>query len=140
MNQYLLDTTLLAAYLLGRTTAVRLVTPWMRERDAFTSIVAYGEVVEYIKGMSDYVRHHAALRRVMHVVIPLMLTYEIAERYADLRRAMRPPYGPGVIGDMDTLIAATALEYNLIVVTSDQHFQRVPGLQMLLIDRQRLRP
>jgi predicted nucleic acid-binding protein len=40
---------------------------------------------------------------------------------------------------MDTLIAATALERNLTLVTSDQHFQRVPGLSVILIDRQQLR-
>jgi predicted nucleic acid-binding protein len=40
---------------------------------------------------------------------------------------------------MDTLIAATALARNLILVTSDQHFQRVPGLSVMLIDRQQLR-
>ena len=58
------------------------------------------------------------------------------ERYADIRRALRPPHGSGVIGDMDTPIAATALERNLTLVTSDQHFQRVPGLTVMLIDRQ----
>lgn len=33
------------------------------------------------------------------------------------------------IGDMDTLIAATALAYDLAVVTgNERHFRRVPGL------------
>jgi predicted nucleic acid-binding protein len=32
------------------------------------------------------------------------------EQYADIRRKLRPPQGPGLIGDTDTLIAATALE------------------------------
>ncbi len=55
------------------------------------------------------------------------------ERYAALRRQLRPPYGPGLIGDIDTLIAATALEYNLTVVTTDSDFSRVPNLNVLQI-------
>lgn len=43
------------------------------------------------------------------------------------------PYGAGLIGDIDTLIAATALERNLTVVTTDRDFERVPGLQVKLI-------
>ncbi|GEM_PF-4627090 len=43
-----------------------------------------------------------------------------------------------LIGDMDTLIAATALEYSLAVVTSDSDFERVPGLSVKLIDRKTL--
>lgn len=34
----------------------------------------------------------------------------------------------GLIGDIDTLIAATALEHGLILVTTDSDFGRVPGL------------
>lgn len=48
---------------------------------------------------------------------------------------MRAPYGTGLIGDIDTLIAATALERNLTVVTIDADFQRVPGLNVLLLPR-----
>jgi predicted nucleic acid-binding protein len=44
------------------------------------------------------------------------------------------------IGDIDTLIAATALGRNLTLVTSDRHFQRVPGLSVMLLHRQQLRP
>lgn len=57
------------------------------------------------------------------------------ERYADLRLAMRRPHGPGLIGDVDTLIAATALERQVRVVTTDRDFLRVPGLGVLLLDR-----
>jgi predicted nucleic acid-binding protein len=60
------------------------------------------------------------------------------ERYADIRRALRPPYGPGLIGDIDTLIAATALERDLTLVTIDSDFQRVPGLQVQLVTKAQL--
>ena len=57
------------------------------------------------------------------------------ERYAELRRQMRPPHGPGLIGDIDTLIGATARERNLTVVTMDADSQRVPELQVMLLPR-----
>jgi predicted nucleic acid-binding protein len=38
-----------------------------------------------------------------------------------------------LIGDIDTLIAATALERNLTVVTIDTDFQRVPDLSVILL-------
>ena len=55
------------------------------------------------------------------------------ECYADIRRALRPPQGPGLIGDIDTLIAATALERNLALVTTNGHFAGVPNLQVMQI-------
>jgi predicted nucleic acid-binding protein len=56
------------------------------------------------------------------------------EQYADLRRALRPPHGPGLIGDIDTLIAATAMQHRLTVVSADGDFQRVSGLALLAVD------
>jgi predicted nucleic acid-binding protein len=67
-------------------------------------------------------------------VYPYFLTYPILERYADIRRAMGPPHGPGLIGDVDTLIAATALERRLTVITVDHDFTRVPVLIVHLMD------
>jgi predicted nucleic acid-binding protein len=62
----------------------------------------------------------------MRLPYPYFLTDRILERYADIRRALRPPYGPGLIGDIDTLITATALERDLIPVPFS-HAAIVPG-------------
>jgi len=133
MKLYLLDSTPVAAYLHGREAVIDLVTPWIIRREVATSILVYAEVTEYIKGLSDFPRRHKDLRRLLGEIYPYFLTYSILERYADLRRLLRSPYGTGLIGDIDTLIAATALERNLIVVTADRDFERVPGLQVKLI-------
>jgi predicted nucleic acid-binding protein len=66
-------------------------------------------------------------------VYPYFLTYAILDRYADIRWQLRPPHGPGLIGDIDTLIAATALERGLTVVTTDSDFERVPQLKVMLM-------
>jgi predicted nucleic acid-binding protein len=44
----------------------------------------------------------------MREMRPIRVTYPILQRYAVLRRQMRRPHGTGTIGDIDTLIAATA--------------------------------
>jgi predicted nucleic acid-binding protein len=107
----------------------------MTRREAATSILVYGEVVEYLKGLPSYEPHHAGLQALLGSVHPYILTYSILGRYADLRRQLRR--GPGLIGDIDTLIAATALERNLTVVTMDRDFQRVPELKVMLLPRTR---
>jgi predicted nucleic acid-binding protein len=138
VRRYLLDTAPLAALLHARPVAVSLITLWMQQHEASTSILAYGEVIEYLRGSPRYAQHRRALRTLFREIYPHLLTYRIVERYADLRRQLRPPHGAGLIGDVDTLIAATALEHDLTVVTTDEDFQRVPGIKVLLLDRRKL--
>ncbi len=139
MRQYLLDTNILGAYLQGRPGAVKVAQTWIHNDEAATSMVVYAEITEYLKGFPDYARRAADLRTLLRKVHPYALTYTQLEKYADLRRAMRPPHGPGLIGDIDTLIAATALHYGLILVTTDSDFKRVPGLRLLHLLRDDLR-
>jgi predicted nucleic acid-binding protein len=135
MRRYLLDTAPLAALLLARPAAVALMTPWLKRREAATSILAYAEVVEYLKDFKDTQRRQSQLRTLLGEVYPYFLTYPILERYTDIRRSMRKPHGKGLIGDIDTLIAATVLERNLTVITYDTDLQRVPGLNVTLLSR-----
>lgn len=133
MRQYLLDSAILAAYLRGRPAAIALAQPWVHASEATTSMVCVAEVAEYLKSFPNYAHHWQALRTLLVRVRPYPLTYAIAQRYADLRRALRPPYGPGLIGDIDTLIAATTQEYSLTLVTTDSDFGRVPDLSVQIL-------
>jgi predicted nucleic acid-binding protein len=138
MRRYLADTTILTAYLYQRQPVLGLLSPWITRKEASTSILVYGEMVEHLRGRADYARHRDELRDLLKEVTPYFLTYTILERYADIRRQLRPPQGPGLIGDIDTLIAATAFERNLTVVTTDSDFERVPELKVMLIPRRSL--
>jgi predicted nucleic acid-binding protein len=135
MKWYLLDSTPLAGFLHGRVHCVDRLNPLLARREVATSVLVYAEVTEYLKGLPDYDRRHEQLRTLLRSVYPYFLTYPILDRYADIRRRLRPPYGPGLIGDIDTLIAAAALERNLTVITTDTDFERVPDLQTLLLPR-----
>lgn len=112
-----------------------MARPWLLAHEAATSILVYGEVVEYIKTRPNYPAHHRGLRALLGEIYPYFVTYPILERYADIRLALRKPFGPGLVGDVDTLIAATALEHRLTVVTTDHDFTRVPNLPVRLLDR-----
>jgi predicted nucleic acid-binding protein len=129
MSGYLLDNSILVAYLKGRNGALRLVQPWIVAGEAATSQLVYGEAVEYIMGDPDFARRRTELR----AITPYKLTYAILERYAELRRTLRPR--GAMIGDIDTLIASTELVHDLTVVTLDNDYTRVPGLSVMLLTR-----
>src|SRR6266699_1455662 len=134
MKRYLLDTCLLAAFLHGRRHVVELIDPWVRKQEAATSSLVYGEVIEYLKGLAAYSHYQARLQRLftLEQITPYPLTYAILERYADIRRTLRPLRKD--IGDIDTLIAATAIEHNLTLLTIDRDFERVPHLKTKLVN------
>jgi predicted nucleic acid-binding protein len=136
MRRYLLDTSVLSAFLLGRPGAVSLVAPWLTDREAATSILVYGEVIEHLRSKPDYQQRKLQLRQLLRQVTPYLLTYPIMERYADIRLRLRRGQ---LIGDVDTLIAATALERNLTLITIDPDFQRVPDLKVQLLTKQQVR-
>ncbi len=133
MKKYLLDTSPLAAYLQQREQALRIIKPLIEQHEVTTSIIVYAEVTEYIKGLAHYAQRHYELRQLLREIYPYFLTYAILECYADIRRMLRPPHGKGLIGDMDTLIAATAIERNLTIITTDHDFERVPHLKTKLV-------
>lgn len=125
---------------MGRSTAVSLIAPWIEAHEAVTSILVYGEIVEYLTGLPDFPARHFQLRGLLRQIPPLFLSYSVLDRYARLRRGLRPPHGPGLIGDIDALIAATPLDRNLAIVTTDGDFRRVPELRVVLLNRQTLAP
>lgn len=135
VKRYLVDTTSLTAYVTGRVPAQELISPWIERQEVATSILVYGEITEYIQGVPNPRPRQAQLRRILQEVSPYVPTIAILERYATLRRRLRAPHGPGLTGDIDTLIAATALEHGLVLVTTDTDFRRVPDLDLMLLPR-----
>lgn len=135
MTTHLLDTTIVSSFLLGRQPFWSIVAPLVDDAAAATSILVVGEVIEHLLGRGDEAERIEALDRLLDLIAPLPVTREIAGRYATPRRRLRPPHGPGLIGDVDTLIAATALEHDLTLVTSDRDFARVSDPRLLFVPR-----
>ena len=93
------------------------------------SVITYGELVYGAK-------------KSQHIEKNLAVSYRIAELFPiiDIDRSIMEVFGEiksglerkgKIIEDMDILLAATALSYNLILVTNDvSHFQRIEDLRI----------
>jgi len=92
MKRYLLDTSFIAAFLHGRPTAITLIEPLVKNGQVTTSILVYGEVIEYLKGLPVFEEYKKRLQKLFELdqITPYPLTYPILERYADIRRTLRP--------------------------------------------------
>lgn len=144
--KFLLDTAPLAAYIHGRAGAVALLDALIRNHEGATSILNYGEVIEgLLSSPTRFARYQSILRGLLGTQLTLIIPdYSLMERYAEIRRTMRTLRTAsgqpiGLIGDIDTLIAATALEHGLTIITTDSDFTRVPGLNVQLLTMAQLR-
>src|SRR5215218_10570537 len=70
MRQYLLDSAPLAGYLHGRAPFVNLITPFILEHKAATSILVYAEVIEYLKGLPDFPQRKHQLHILLREIYP----------------------------------------------------------------------
>jgi|SRR3989344_1773440 len=135
MKKYLLDTSVLAAFLNKRPGTISLIKPWISANEVTTSLLVYGEVIEYLKNKPSFKSHQKAARDLLKAISPYSLSVSVVELYADIRLSLRRGK---LIGDIDTLIAATALNHNLTLVTIDPDFKRVPDLKLMLLTRDQL--
>ena len=81
MKQYLPDTSLVAAFLHGCPIALTLIAPLVRNGQAKTSLLVYGEVIEYLKGLPTFLEYKARLQKLfaLNQITPYPLTYPILE-------------------------------------------------------------
>jgi predicted nucleic acid-binding protein len=133
VRRYLLDTGPLSAYFQGRQAARALIDPWVARREVTTTILSYAELVEYLRAWPDFRRQRTRLKHALGSFHVHGISSPVAERYAEIRRQLRPPAGLGLIGDIDTFIAAIALTKSLRLVTTDNDFTRVPGLDVMVV-------
>ena len=63
-----------------------------RWQPAATSLIVYGEDMEFFKSLLDFPRRQALLQALPRQIRTDDLTYAILERSADLGRAMCPPW------------------------------------------------
>src|SRR6266508_2375680 len=123
---YLVDSDWVADYLKGRADAVQLLTLLSADGIAI-SAVTFGEIYEGIYYGRDAKAHERGFRQFLRVASVLPLNRSVMRRFALVRGELR---SRGLlIGDMDLLIAATALVHGHTLVTRNlRHFERVPDL------------
>ncbi|TVQ65470.1 MAG: type II toxin-antitoxin system VapC family toxin [Spirulina sp. DLM2.Bin59] len=127
--RYLLDTCVVSDFIKGepRTTAkLKKTAPADIAISSITVMeLRYGLVINPQRAQ----KIEPTISSFLSSVITLPFNTAEAEQAAQIRAALKSQGQP--IGAYDALIAATALQHNLIMITANQReFERVPGLQI----------
>jgi tRNA(fMet)-specific endonuclease VapC len=126
---HLIDSDWVADYLKGYRAAVQLLTG-LPPDGLSISIITYGEVYEGIYFGHAPKQHEADFLRFVRGVTVLPVSRLVARRFARIRGTLRAQ--GALIPAPDLLIAATALTYDLTLVTRNRrHFDRITGLTLL---------
>jgi tRNA(fMet)-specific endonuclease VapC len=125
---YLVDTDWLVEYLKGRQPSTNTLTS-LRKDGLAISLITYGEIYEGIYRGHAPEQNEDIFLRVLRRVRVLPLDRQIMRRFALIRGDLRSQ--GQLIGDLDTLIAATALHHGLTLITHNtRHFGRIADLKI----------
>jgi tRNA(fMet)-specific endonuclease VapC len=127
-TQYLIDTDWVIHYLSGRQDIVtRLHT--LRPDGLGLSVVVLAELYEGAYYSRDPEKDERGLNDFLRGVAVLGIDEETARIFGRERGRLRST--GQIIGDMDLLIAATALQYDLTLLSNNRrHFDRIDGLRI----------
>ncbi|MGH2534545.1 MAG: type II toxin-antitoxin system VapC family toxin [Thermomicrobiales bacterium] len=127
---FLLDTDWTIDFLGGRPAAQALVARLLHQ-DLAISIVTYMEVLEGIRGRPGSKRRERDFRRFLKSIRVITIGRPIAVQAADIRVDLRQRKRPVDERALDILIAATAIERNLILATRNtRHYEDIPSLRL----------
>ena len=96
--------------------------------EVWIPLFVLGELKAGFRGGTSRSRNELLLYKVLAkpTVQVLVPSFQTAEHYAQLFVQLKRAGTP--IPDNDLWIAALALEHNLLLITRDQHFERIPQL------------
>jgi tRNA(fMet)-specific endonuclease VapC len=127
---YLIDSDIVIDNLFGQPVAVSLVTDLKRSGIAI-SVISYMEVREGLAGGRNPQRASQGLKRFLRGTRLLVVNRRIAESASTLRLQLRQQKRQVNERALDILIAATAIEHNLVLVTrNNRDYQDIPGLKL----------
>ncbi|MBI2760396.1 MAG: type II toxin-antitoxin system VapC family toxin [Chloroflexi bacterium] len=125
---YLVDSDWVAEYLKGREPAIARL-PRLAPDGLAISLITHGEIYDGIYYGREPERHEQIFQRFLAFVDVLPLTELSMQRFARVRGYLRQ--SGQRIGDMDIVIAATAMTHGLTLLTYNlAHFSRIPGLAL----------
>ncbi len=125
---YLIDTDIIIYSLRGD----RNVQQWFFDNQTipkFISAITYGELIYGAKKSAHPTKNIATTNRIAELFTIIDINRGIIEVFADLKTKLE--LAGTKIGDMDLMIAATAIYMNLSLVTNNaRHFSRIEDLQV----------
>lgn len=105
----------------------RAYREFLAGHDLAMSIISYGEIYEGVYHAPDPEQQEKGFLALLEAITVVNLTRDIVRSFAMMRMELRT--SGQLIGDLDTLIAATAHEIGALLVTRNRkHFERIPGL------------
>ncbi len=126
--EYLFDTSWIIEVLAGRVETVRQHKLLNLAKIA-VSYISIGEIYEVAFNYTYPQEHLSSFREFLVPFKRLTLNEPIMEKFAEARSHLRRR--GEIISDFDILIGATALHYNLIVLTNNKkHFTRIPDIKI----------
>jgi len=130
MNELLLDTDTISLFLRNEPKIMSEAGKYLKFHKGFTfSVITHFEILRGLK-VKDAQKQILKFGLICQQSKEVNLTSEIINRASEIYANL---YQRGqIIGDADILIAATAIENNLAIVTNNEsHFNRIKGLQVL---------
>lgn len=123
--KYLIDTDWAVDYLKGIDEKVRFL---QNEDSLYISALSVGELIEGIEGSDQKEERMNSLNDFLAGVTILSFTRDTATEFGKIRNNLRE--NGELIGDIDTMIAATARINDLEILTDNtQHFNKVDGIE-----------
>lgn len=95
----------------------------------FCPVVVLGELLFGALNSDRSDENNEAVKKFVEYTILLPIDENIAHRYADIRLKIKTKGRP--IPENDLWIAATCIEYDVPILTSDEHFDYVADLQVI---------
>lgn len=127
---YLLDSDLVIDHLAGSREAMVLIEGLVPDGVA-ASVISYMESFQGIQRSPNLAQAQASFTTFSDTVPVIPVTVPVAERCALLRDQLQREGKRVRARALDLLIAATAIEYGLMLVTRNQDdFRDIPGLQL----------
>lgn len=125
--RYLLDADWIIQVLAGRHEAVR-AHKQINPQEIALSYITIGEIYEVAFNSTNPQAHLQTFRQFISPFTLLDFQEPLMERFAEIRSLLR--LRGQLIADFDLLIAATALHYDLTLLTyNGRHFKHIPELK-----------
>lgn len=128
--RYLVDTDWIADWLVGEPEAVRVLAEFRRSGLAISAI-SYMEIVEGIAGSRTPRRARDGFRAFLHGTRFLVVSRAVADRAATIRLDLRRRKRRVSERSLDIVVAATAVQHGLVLVTRNvRDYEDIGDLQL----------
>lgn len=126
--RYLLDTNTASYAIRGNSPGVRQRLLHVPADDVGISVITEAELRFGTARLPQVARLRVLVREFLATYTSVPWTSDVAMHYADLRFAVERSGNP--IGSLDLMIAAHALALEVVLVSHDRVFGRMPGLKL----------